>query len=177
MSLTDTQAGIMQITAILGTLALPHVPLGDFIFRHLAATPARPHWRVERWIYRGIGVDAESEQNWAQYSRSVLALSATGVLVLYAILRLQAYLPYSEGNKGLNPALAWDTAVSFVTNTSWQNLNGNTTWYNVALALVMLFGRYLPMVFVLALAGALARQHRAWSRPAPYARPDRCSRA
>ena len=134
-SLTDTEAGILQATAVIGTLALLHVPLGDYIFRHLGRSPAKPHWRVERWIYRGIGVDAESEQNWAQYLRSVLALSAVGILVLYAILRLQAHLPYAEGNHGLSPALAWDTAVSFVTNTSWQNYAGeSTTGYTAVVA-------------------------------------------
>ena len=135
MSLTDTQAGILEAAAVVGTVGLLHVPLGDYIFRHLGRTPAKPHWRVERLIYRGIGADPESEQNWAQYLRSVLALSATGIIVLYAILRLQAHLPYSEGDPGLHPALAWDTAVSFVTNTSWQNYAGeSTTGYTAVIA-------------------------------------------
>jgi K+-transporting ATPase KdpA subunit len=152
VSPTDTQAGILQAAAVVGTLALLHVPLGDYIFRHLVTTPSaegdaaraaaeqrpgpgKPHWRAERWIYRAVGVDADREQNWVQYLRSVLALCATGILVLYAILRLQAHLPYSEGDPGLNPALAWDTAVSFVTNTSWQNYAGeSTTGYTAVVA-------------------------------------------
>ena len=59
MSLTDTQAGILEAAAVIGTVGLLHVPLGDYIFRHLGRTPAKPHWRVERWIYRGIGADPE----------------------------------------------------------------------------------------------------------------------
>ena len=157
MSLTDTQAGVLQATAIIGTLVLLHIPLGDYIFRNLARTPAKPHWRVERWIYRGIGVNAESEQNWAQYLRSVLALSAVGILVLYVILRLQAYLPYGEGNKGLSPTLAWDTAVSFVTNTSWQNYAGETTTGYVAVLAGLGIEAFASAAVGLAIALALVR--------------------
>jgi K+-transporting ATPase ATPase A chain len=134
-----------------------HVPLGDYIFRHLAASPAKPHWRVERWIYRAIGVDADAEQNWAQYLRSVLALSAVGILVLYAILRLQAHLPYSEGDQGLSPALAWDTAVSFVTNTSWQNYAGETTTGYVAVVAGLGIEAFASAAVGLAVALALVR--------------------
>ena len=140
MSLTETQAGVLEATAVVGILGLVHVPLGDFVFRHLALTPShavagagarggsrKAHWRVECWIYRAVGVDPDCEQNWARYLRSVLAFSAVGVLVLYAIVRLQSRLPFSEGDRGLDPALAWDTAVSFVTNTSWQNCAGESS--------------------------------------------------
>ena len=157
MSLTDTQAGILQATAVIGTLGLLHVPLGDYIFRHLGRTPAKPHWRVERWIYRGIGADPDSEQNWAQYLRSVLALSAAGILVLYAILRLQAHLPYSEGDPGLNPALAWDTAVSFVTNTSWQNYAGESTTGYTAVVAGLGIEAFASAAVGLAIALALVR--------------------
>jgi K+-transporting ATPase ATPase A chain len=157
VSLTDTQAGILQVTAIIGTLILLHIPLGDYIYRNLARTPAKPHWRVERWIYRGVGVNAESEQNWAQYLRSVLALSAVGILVLYAILRLQAYLPYGEGNKGLSPTLAWDTAVSFVTNTSWQNYAGESTTGYVAVIAGLGIEAFASAAVGLAVALALVR--------------------
>ena len=167
MSLTDTQAGVLEATAVIGGLVLVHIPLGDYIFRHLATTPShtshaaagpcKPHWRIERWIYRAVGVDAEQEQNWAQYLRSVLALSAVGVLVLYAILRLQAHLPYAEGNKGLSPALAWDTAVSFVTNTSWQNYAGETTTGYVAVVAGLGIEAFASAAVGLAVALALVR--------------------
>ena len=157
VNLTDTQAGVLQTTAVLGTLVLMHIPLGDFIFRHLAATPARPHWRVERWIYRGIGVNEDGEQSWVQYLRSVLALTAAGILVLYAILRLQAHLPYSEGNPGLSPALAWDTAVSFVTNTSWQNYSGETTTGYVAVVAGLGIEAFASAAVGLAVSLALVR--------------------
>jgi K+-transporting ATPase ATPase A chain len=169
VSLTDTQAGVLEATAVIGTLVLLHVPLGDYIFRHLATTPSsedgaaerpgpcKPHWRVERRIYRAVGVDANREQNWAQYLRSVLALSATGILVLYAILRLQAHLPYSEGDPGLNPALAWDTAVSFVTNTSRQNYAGETTTGYTAVIAGLGIEAFASAAVGLAIALALVR--------------------
>jgi K+-transporting ATPase KdpA subunit len=157
VSLTDTQAGILEAAAVIGTVGLLHVPLGDYIFRHLGRTPAKPHWRVERWIYRGIGADPDSEQNWARYLRSVLALSAAGVIVLYAILRLQAHLPYSEGDPGLNPALAWDTAVSFVTNTSWQNYAGEATTGYTAVVAGLGIEAFASAAVGLAIALALVR--------------------
>ena len=174
MSLTETQAGVLEATAVIGTLGLVHIPLGDFVFRHLASTPshteagarprvgpqagpALPHWRVERWIYRAVGVDPDREQNWAQYLRSVLALSAVGVLVLYTILRLQSHLPYSEGNQGLNPALAWDTAVSFVTNTSWQNYAGESTTGYAAVVAGLGIEAFASAAVGLAVALALVR--------------------
>ena len=131
MTLTASEAGWIQAIAVLVTLFLLHIPLGDYIARKLGPSTAdpdmAPHWRVERLIYRLSGINPHDEQNWRQYLRSVLGLSAVGIVLLYAILRLQAHLPYSQGHSGLSPTLAWDTAVSFVTNTSWQNYSGEAT--------------------------------------------------
>ena len=170
MTFTDTEAGVCQAVAVIGALVLLHIPLGDYIFRHLAVTPshtrqerspepgpAKPHWRIERWIYRFVGVDADREQNWAQYLRSVFALSAVGILVLYLVLRLQALLPYSEGNRGLSPTLAWDTAVSFVTNTSWQNYAGESTTGYVAVIAGLGIEAFASAAVGLAVSLALVR--------------------
>ena len=131
MTLTANEAGWIQAIAVLVTLFLLHIPLGDYIARKLGPSTAdpdmAPHWRVERLVYRLSGVNPHDEQNWRQYLRSVLALSGVGIVLLYAILRLQAHLPYAQGHSGLSPALAWDTAVSFATNTSWQNYSGEAT--------------------------------------------------
>ena len=131
MTLTANEAGWIQAIAVLVTLFLLHIPLGDYIARKLGPSTAdpdmAPHWRVERLVYRLSGVNPHDEQNWRQYLRSVLALSGAGIVLLYAILRLQAHLPYAQGHSGLSPALAWDTAVSFATNTSWQNYSGEAT--------------------------------------------------
>jgi K+-transporting ATPase ATPase A chain len=72
-------------------------------------------------------VNPNSDQKWSSYARSVLAFSAISVLFLYGIQRLQSYLLLSEGMTNVHPALAWNTASSFVTNTNWQNYSGEST--------------------------------------------------
>jgi K+-transporting ATPase ATPase A chain len=82
---------------------------------------------VERVVYRLVGVNPDGEQTWGVYARSVLAFSVVSILFLYAFLRLQNYLWLSLGFPGVMPAGAWNTAVSFVTNTNWQWYSGEST--------------------------------------------------
>jgi len=83
---------------------------------------------VERVLYRAAGVDARAEQHWTRYALACLAFNLAGWLVLYAILRLQGILPFNpQGFPGLSPDLAFNTAVSFMTNTNWQAYGGETT--------------------------------------------------
>ncbi|MDI7860495.1 potassium-transporting ATPase subunit KdpA [Rhizobiaceae bacterium n13] len=83
---------------------------------------------VERGFYALAGVDPAKEQGWRSYALAMLAFSAVGFAALYAILRLQAYLPLNpQGFGNVPPDLAFNTAVSFVTNTNWQNYGGETT--------------------------------------------------
>ena len=95
---------------------------------------ATGNWRVERAIYRIVGVQPHDRQRWTKYLSSLLAFSAVSVLALYGILLLQAYLPQPWGHKGMTPALAFNTAISFTTNTSWQNYPGESTLGHVGLA-------------------------------------------
>src|SRR5262245_21593460 len=90
-------------------------------------------WRVERAIYRIVGVHPDSQQRWTKYLSSLLAFSAVSVLFLYGLLLLQEYLPEPWGHKGMTPALAYNTAISFTTNTSWQNYPGESTLGHVGL--------------------------------------------
>lgn len=125
-------AGILQIATVVLFLVLLYRPLGDWIAR--VYTSAKD-WRVERGVYRLLGVDPESEQTWQAYTRSVLAFSLVGVLFLYALQRLQAVLPYSLGLPAVPEGLAFNTAVSFVTNTDWQSYSPELTMgYTVQLA-------------------------------------------
>lgn len=94
---------------------------------------ARSHWRVERAIYRVVGVDADGQQRWTKYLSSLMAFSLTSVMALYAILLIQTHLPQPWGHKGMTPALAFNTAISFTTNTSWQNYPGESTLGHVGL--------------------------------------------
>ncbi|MCF1503211.1 potassium-transporting ATPase subunit KdpA [Afifella sp. H1R] len=83
---------------------------------------------IERLFYRTGGIDPDTGQNWARYAAACLAFNAAGWLILYAILRLQGHLPLNpQGFGGLAPDLAFNTAVSFVTNTNWQAYGGETT--------------------------------------------------
>jgi K+-transporting ATPase ATPase A chain len=117
-------AGWLQAGLLVLALAVSYRPLGDYM-AHILTSPK--HWRVEKFTYRLIGVDADADQTWPVYLRSVLAISALGVLLLYLILRLQAHLMLSLGMPSMQANLAYNTASSFVTNTNWQNYSGENT--------------------------------------------------
>ena len=112
-------------------LVVLHVPLGNYMARTYTA---QTDWRIERVLYRIVGADPTREQRWTRYLGSVLAFSAVGVLVLYGLLLVQTQLPAPWGHPGMTPALAFNTAVSFTTNTSWQNYAGESTLGHVGLA-------------------------------------------
>jgi len=120
-----TLAGFLQALALVAALALSYRPLGDYLAHTLTT---RKHLRVERGIFKLIGVDGDAEQTWGAYLRSVFAFSAISVLFLYGLLRLQNHLWLSLGFPAVTPAMAWNTAASFVTNTNWQSYSGESTW-------------------------------------------------
>src|ERR1700757_2269176 len=91
------------------------------------------HWRLEKLFYRLMGAQPDDRQRWTKYCTSVLAFSAVSVLFLYGLLLAQTLLPEAWGHRGMTPALAFNTAISFVTNTSWQNYPGETTLGHVGL--------------------------------------------
>ena len=117
-------AGWLQAGLLVLALAASYRPLGDYM-AHILTSPK--HWRIEKFLYRLIGVDGEADQTWSVYIRSVLAISVVGVLLLYLILRLQAHLMMSLGMPAMQAKLAYNTASSFVTNTNWQNYSGENT--------------------------------------------------
>ena len=105
-------------------------PLGVYLFR-VFESPERPLPRVfgplERWTFRACGVDPGQEQTWKQYALALLLFSLVGVLVTYALLRMQHLLPFNPQNFGaVAPDLAFNTAVSFTTNTNWQAYSGES---------------------------------------------------
>lgn len=116
--------GILQILTLVVLLALVYRPLGDYMARMFTTSK---DLRVERGFYRVIGVDSDSEQSWRLYLRSVLIFSLVGVLLLYAMQRLQAVLPYSLGFPAIPEGLSFNTAASFVTNTNWQSYSPDVT--------------------------------------------------
>src|SRR6185437_6496782 len=115
------------IVALVVVLAIAWRFLGSYM---AAVFEGRVKWLafVERPLYRVIGVDAENEQSWQRYAGSVIIFSGLALLVTYGIFRLQGSLPFNPEHLGaVGPALAWNTAVSFVTNTNWQAYSGETT--------------------------------------------------
>ncbi|MEP7764367.1 potassium-transporting ATPase subunit KdpA [Sanguibacter sp. 25GB23B1] len=119
--MSSTWAAIGQIVLLLAALAAVHRPLGAY----LAAVYTSPrHLRVERAGYRLARVDADAEQRWTSYLFSLLGFSLASILVLYVQGRLQHLLPANLGVAAFDPAGAWNTAVSFVTNTNWQWYSG-----------------------------------------------------
>ena len=122
--MSSAAAGWLQLGLLVAALGACYVPLGNYMARIFTTDN---HWRVERWLYRLIGVRPDNDQRWGSYARSMLAFSAISVLFLYGIQRLQGYLLLSEGMTNVRPALAWNTAASFVTNTNWQNYSGEST--------------------------------------------------
>ncbi|CAN3130494.1 potassium-transporting ATPase subunit KdpA [Mycobacterium sp. smrl_JER01] len=123
--MSGTLAGILFPVSLLMALAAVHVPLGDYMYRVYNTTADS---RAERLIYRLIGADPDAEQTWGAYARSVLAFSAVGVLLLFALQLVQGRLPLAlDPATEMTPALAWNTAVSFVTNTNWQAYSGEST--------------------------------------------------
>jgi len=117
-------AGWLQLALLIVALGACYIPVGNYM-AHIFTTDK--HWRVERGIYKMIGVDPAADQKWSVYLRSMLAFSAVSVLFLYGLERLQHYLFFSLGLPGVPSPLAWNTAASFVTNTNWQNYSGETT--------------------------------------------------
>ena len=122
--MSQSLAAVLFVASLALALVIVHRPLGDFLYG-IAASPR--DLMPERWAYRLIGADPKSEQSWGAYTRSVLAFSAISVLFLYGLLRLQNHLWFSLGFPGVAPDQAWNTAVSFVTNTNWQSYSGEST--------------------------------------------------
>ena len=120
--MTTTLTAVLSILTVLAVLAAIHVPLGTWIHRIFTD---RHHTRVERFLYRLVGVNPDVEQRWSVYAVSVVAFSVVSILVLWLLLLVQGHLPLSQG-RSMNPDTAFDTAVSFVTNTDWQSYAGES---------------------------------------------------
>lgn len=115
---------VVSLLTVALVIALLYRPLGDYMAWVFTSDT---HWRVERVIYRLVGVDPERQQSWRGYLKSILIFSIVGFGMLYLMLRLQPWLPYSLGLPGMSPDLAFNTAVSFVANTNWQSYSPEQT--------------------------------------------------
>jgi potassium-transporting ATPase potassium-binding subunit len=133
-----------------------HVPLGDYMYR--VYTSPR-HWRVEKAIYRIIGADPKAQQPWYAYARSMLAFSAVSVLFLFFFQLVQGKLPLHLHDPAtpMTAPLAWNTAVSFVTNTNWQNYSGESTQGHLVQMAGLAVQNFVSAAVGMALAIALVR--------------------
>jgi potassium-transporting ATPase potassium-binding subunit len=124
--MNSSVAGWLQVALLVAALAACYVPLGNWIAKIFTSSQ---HWKVERGVYKVIGINPEADQKWSAYLRSMLAFSGVSVLFLYGLQRLQHYLLQWVGPHmaPVPPATAFNTAISFVTNTNWQNYSGEST--------------------------------------------------
>ncbi|MEV0403920.1 potassium-transporting ATPase subunit KdpA [Actinoallomurus sp. NPDC050550] len=149
-----TVAGVLFTGSLVLALALAYRPLGDYMYRVYTGTK---HSRVERVVYRLIGAHPDAEQTWSSYARSVLAFSAVSVLFLYALQRLQSHLLLSLGFKPVMTHQAWNTAISFVTNTNWQSYSGESTMGHLVQMAGLAVQNFVSAAVGIAVAIALVR--------------------
>ncbi|MGV2921702.1 potassium-transporting ATPase subunit KdpA [Streptomyces alfalfae] len=147
-------AGVLQLLALMAALALAHRPLGDHMARVYGS---KRHLRAEKWIYKAIGADPDTEMRWPAYLRGVLAFSVTGVLFLYLLQRLQGTLPGSLGFRSIDPDQAFNTAVSFVANTNWQSYSGEQAMGHVVQTGGLAVQNFVSAAVGMAVAVALVR--------------------
>ena len=146
--------GLLQGGALVLLLALLYRPLGDYV---AAVYTSSRDLRVERGVYRLIGVDARSSQTWQAYLRGILLFSLVGVLLVYALQRTQALLPAALGLPAVGEGLSFNTAVSFVTNTNWQSYSPELTLgYTVQVA-GLVVQNFVSAAVGMAVAVALVR--------------------
>ena len=144
----------LQIGIVIVVLAAAYVPLGDYMARVFGSTHDT---RVESLLYRVARVNSSSEQTWVGYSTSLLGFSFAGVVFLFVLQRIQGVLPLNGGLSGVSPAMAFNTAASFVTNTNWQSYVPETTLSNLTQPLGLAVQNFVSAAVGLAVAIAVVR--------------------
>jgi potassium-transporting ATPase potassium-binding subunit len=156
-----TLVGWAQIALVLALVLGCAIPLSKFVADVYAGerTFLSPAFGpVERGFYRLAGVDPAREQDWFTYTIAMLVFSIAGFLSLYAIQRLQNFLPLNpRGFDAVAPDLAFNTSDSFITNTNWQNYSGETTMSNLTQMLGLTVHNFVSAATGLAMAFALVR--------------------
>src|SRR5882757_5525966 len=155
-------SGWIQFAIYLIALALVTKPMGLYLMHVL--DPNGKTWLdpvlapVERFTYRAMGVDARKEHDWKHYTLAMLLFSLVGCLFTYAILRLQHLLPLNPQLLGrLSEHLAFNTAVSFTTNTNWQSYGGESTMSYFSQMVGLTFHNFASAAVGISIAAALVR--------------------
>ncbi len=160
--------GLFQLIVLSVALGLTVPLVGAYLARvygpadHVSPPPAAPGDRIflpiERFIYRCCGVDDRSEQRWSGYAVSLLSFSAVSVVVLYTLLRVQGSLPLNPDDiGGVDAPIAFNTAVSFVTNTNWQAYSGEVTMSHLSQMAGLTVQNFVSAAVGLAVAVAIIR--------------------
>jgi len=145
------------IIALVVVLALCWRFLGSYM---VAVYEGRTKWLawIEKPIYKALKLDPEAEQTWQRYAASVIMFSGVALLLSYGIFRLQGHLPFNPQHlAGVTPALSWNTAVSFLTNTNWQAYSGETTMSYLSQMGGLAVQNFLSAAVGMAVAVALIR--------------------
>jgi potassium-transporting ATPase potassium-binding subunit len=156
-----TVAGWLQIALVLSAVVASAWPLGIYMSRvfqgqRTVLTPVLTP--IEGALLRAAGTDAAKSQTWLGYAMAMLAFNAAGFLLLYALMRLQHHLPLNpQGFGPLAPDLAFNTAISFVTNTNWQAYGGETTLSHLTQMVGLTVQNFLSAATGIALALAVTR--------------------
>ncbi|MDN5712292.1 MAG: potassium-transporting ATPase subunit KdpA [Brevibacterium aurantiacum] len=145
---------VAVLSTMVVLLAVAYRPLGDYM-AWVFTSPG--HWRLERGLYRLVGVDPDKEQSWQGYLRSVLAFSAAGLVGLYLLQRTQHVLPLSLGLPPVREDLAFNTAASFVGNTNWQAYSPEQTVGHLVQMAGLTVQNFVSTAVGLAVAIALVR--------------------
>jgi potassium-transporting ATPase potassium-binding subunit len=156
-----TLNGWFQIALLAAVLLAVTRPLGGYMARVFAGEPTlltpALGW-LETGIYRLCGIDPESEQRWTTYTVAMLLFNAVGLFLLYGFMRVQHLLPLNpQGLPPVPPDLAFNTAVSFTTNTNWQNYAGETTMSHLTQMAGLTFHNFTSAATGIVLAIALVR--------------------
>ena len=152
----------LQLVLFIGVLALITKPIGIYLTQVL--DPQGETWLdplirpFEKLTYRLMRVDPAKEHGWKSYTFAMLVFSGVGVLFTYAILRLQHLLPLNpQGLPALNPALAFNTAASFTTNTNWQSYGGEGTMSYFSQMVGLTIHNFTSAAVGISIAAALVR--------------------
>jgi len=155
-------SGWLQLALYLGALALITKPMGLYLMQVLDArgkTWLDPVLKpFERLTYKAMGLRDDQEHDWAQYTWAMLLFSLVSCLFTYAILRLQNFLPLNpQGFAALSPDLAFNTAISFTTNTNWQSYSGESTMSYLSQMVALVIHNFGSAATGIAIAAALVR--------------------
>jgi len=159
-------SGWIQLALYIGALAVITKPMGLYLMKVLDAngkTWLDPLLKpFERVTYKVMGVQADKEQDWRQYTWAMLLFSLVSCVFTYAILRLQNILPFQhllnpQGFGALSPDLAFNTAISFTTNTNWQSYSGESTMSYLSQMVALVIHNFASAATGIAIAAALVR--------------------